>query len=61
MKAITEELCGLEISRSQVSSLAKRLDADIRTWRMRELSKRYPYIVVDARYEKARRDGTVIP
>jgi len=61
VKKITEELCGLEISRSQVSSLTKRLDDEIREWRMRSLSDRkYPYLVMDARYEWIRRDGAVI-
>ena len=61
VKKITEELCGLEVSRSQVSSLAKRLDEEIQGWRTRRLSKRYPYLVMDARGEKIRRDGAVIP
>jgi len=62
VKKITEELCGLEISRSQVSSMTKRLDDEIREWRMRSLSDRnYPYLVVDARYERIRRDGAIIP
>jgi len=61
VKKITEELCGLEISRSQVSSLVKRLEEEIQKWRMRPLVRQYPYLVVDARYEKIRRDGTVIP
>jgi len=61
VKKITEELCGLEISRSQVSGLVKQLDEEVRGWRMRPLQSRYPYLVVDARYEKIRRDGAVIP
>ena len=61
VKKITEELCGLEISRSQVSTLTKSLDAEVTAWRMRKLDKPYPYLVVDARYEKIRRDGTIIP
>jgi len=28
---------------------------------MRSLTKRYPYLVVDARYERIRRDGSIIP
>ena len=61
VKKITEELCGLEISKSQVSNIAKGLDEEIRAWRMRTLEgKRYPYLVMDARYEWIRRDGTVI-
>jgi len=58
VKKITEELCGLEISKSQVSSLAKGLDAEIDTWRKRLLVKRYPYLVVDALFEKVRHAGT---
>lgn len=61
VKKITEKLCGLEISKSQVSSLAKGLDAEVRQWRMRPLTKQYPYLVVDARYERIRRDGSIIP
>ena len=60
VKKITEELCGLEISRSQVSGLVKQLDEEIGTWRKRPLVRSYPYLVVDARYEKVRRDGAVI-
>jgi len=57
---ITEALCGLEISKSQVSALAGRLDAEIDEWRRRPLTKAYPYLVVDARYEKVRRGGAVV-
>lgn len=61
VKKITEELCGLEISKSQVSSIAKGLDAEIHEWRNRTLGmKKYPYLVMDARYEKIRRNGSVI-
>ena len=55
VKDITEALCGLEISRTQVSELAKGLDAEVQVWRSRPLPKVYPYLVVDARYEKVRR------
>jgi len=61
VKKITEELCGLEISKSQVSTLAKGLDKEVQKWRTRPLTKRYPNLVVDARYERIRRDGSVIP
>ena len=49
VKAITEALCGLEISRTQVSELAKGLDAAVQVWRSRRLEKAYPYLIVDAR------------
>jgi transposase-like protein len=57
---ITEELCGLEISKSQVSELAKELDKEIESWRTRRLEGHYPYLVVDARYERVRRVGAVV-
>ncbi len=62
VKKITEELCGLEITRSQVSSMTKRLDEEIQEWRKRSLrDRKYPYLVLDARYERIRRDGAIIP
>jgi transposase-like protein len=57
---IIEELCGLEISKSQVSVLVKELDAEIGNWRGRPVTKRYPYLVVDALYEKVRHNGAVV-
>jgi putative transposase len=55
VKDITEELCGTSFSKSLVSSLAGRLDAELEAWRRRRLeAKAYPYLFVDARYEKAR-------
>jgi len=58
--AITEALCGLEISKSQVSVLTQKLDVEIDQWRMRALTEPYPYLIFDARYEKVRRGGAVI-
>jgi len=51
---IVHELCGVGISKSQVSSLAGDLDKNLSLWRQRRLDKAYPYLVVDARYEKIR-------
>ena len=58
--AITEELCGTGFSKSQVSALAGRLDAELAAWRSRPLEAAYPYLFVDARYEHARVDGRVV-
>jgi putative transposase len=58
--AITEALCGLEVSKSQVSALTAKLDAEVAEWRMRPLSDEYPYLIFDARYEKVRRGGSVV-
>ncbi len=42
--AITEELCGTTFSKSQVSPLAGRLDAELEAWRSRPLeAESYPY------------------
>jgi transposase-like protein len=60
VKKITEVLCGLEISRSQVSELAKGLDEEIAAWRGRRLEKEYPYLVVDAHFEKVRKGLRVV-
>ena len=60
VSAITEALCGLEVSKSQVSALTQKLDAEVAEWRMRPLSEEYPYLIFDARYEKVRRGGSVV-
>lgn len=61
VKEVTEELCGTSFSKSLVSSLAGSLDAELEAWRSRRLEARaYPYLFVDARYEKARVDGRVV-
>ncbi len=53
-------LCGLEVSKSQVSALTQKMDADINQWRTRPLIEAYPYLIFDARYEKVRRGGSVV-
>ena len=60
VRDITEALCGLEIGKSQVSALAQKLDAEVEQWRGRPIEKTYPYLMIDARYEKIRRGGEVI-
>ena len=56
--AITEQLCGFEVSSTQVSRAAVELDAVLDAWRTRPLGE-YPYVYLDARYEKVRQDGQV--
>jgi transposase-like protein len=61
VKDVTEELCGTSFSKSLVSSLAGRLDAELESWRSRPLEVQgYPYVFVDARYEKVRVDRRVV-
>jgi len=57
--AITQELCGFEISSTQVSRAAKQLDEELEAWRQRPLGE-VPYLFLDARYEKVRHGGTVV-
>jgi putative transposase len=57
VKDITEELCGTSFSKSTISHLAAGLDAQLSAWRSRALeAESYPYVFVDARYEKVRVD-----
>jgi putative transposase len=60
--AVLSQLAGtLEISSSQVSRAAAQLDEQLDLWRNRSLGEvAYPYLVLDARYEKVRRDGVVL-
>jgi transposase-like protein len=59
--AITEQLCGTRFSKSQVSTLTAQLDARLHAWRERPLTAdAYPYLTVDARYEKVRQGGRVV-
>jgi hypothetical protein len=61
VKEVTEELCGTSFSKSLVSSLAGSLDSELEAWRDRRLEARaYPYVFVDARYEKVRVDHKVV-
>ena len=55
-----ERICGTNISKSLVSKLVCTLDEELIPWRNRPLTKKYPYLVVDARYEKVRENGRVM-
>jgi transposase-like protein len=56
---ITRELCGLEVTSTEVSRAAAELDAQLAAWRERPLG-RCRYLVLDARYEKVRHGGSVV-
>jgi transposase-like protein len=58
--AITQELCGLDVSSTQVSRAAALLDEELAAWRNRPLGE-IPYLILDARYEKIRHGGSVVP
>jgi transposase-like protein len=55
---ITEQLCGCEISSSDVSRATALLDKDLAKWRERPLGQ-VKYLILDARYEKVRHGGSV--
>lgn len=59
VKAITEQLCGFEVSSSQVSRATTALDEHFKQWRERPLGEMV-YLQIDARYEKVREGGLVI-
>lgn len=59
VKAITEELCGHEFSASSISRINVGLDEELEKFASRQLEEPYPYLILDARYEKVREDGVI--
>lgn len=59
VKAITEELCGHEFSASTISRINQSLDEELAKFAARQLEEDYPYLILDARYEKVREDGLI--
>lgn len=57
--AITEQLCGFEVTSTQVSRATAALDEQLEQWRQRPLTQ-MRYLYLDARYEKVRLDGQVL-
>ncbi len=55
---VLEKMCGLEISSTQVSRATRILDEELNNWRNRPLGE-YPYLILDAHYEKVRINGSV--
>ena len=56
--AVTEQMCGFQVSSSQVSKATAELDELLQAWRERPLG-RMKYVSLDARYEKVRQDGQI--
>jgi len=56
--AVVEQLCGCEVSSSQVSRAAALLDEKLEAWRNSEVGE-IVYVLLDARYEKVRQDGRI--
>ena len=59
VKAITEELCGHSFSASVISEINKGLDETLTKFARRRLAEDYPYVILDARYERVREDGVI--
>ncbi|WP_352979910.1 IS256 family transposase [Mesorhizobium sp. M1227] len=59
VKAVTEELCGHSFSASTVSEATMRLDEALKAFFTRRLEESYPYLILDARYERAREVGVI--
>jgi transposase-like protein len=60
VKAITEELCGHSFSASAISAINQRLDASLAQFATRPLIEAFPYLILDARYERVREAGVIV-
>src|ERR1700758_5098129 len=60
VKAVTEALCGHSFSASSISGINKSLVAGLRAFAERRLSEPFPYLILDARYERVREGGVII-
>src|SRR5438067_1307562 len=60
VKAITEELCGHSFSASSISAMNQRLDASLAQFARRPLVEAFPYLILDARYERVREAGVIV-
>src|SRR4051794_23881073 len=59
VKAITEELCGHSFSASSISAMNQRLDDTLAQFAGRPLAEAFPYLILDARYERVREAGVI--
>ena len=61
VREVLEAMCGGDVSATTVSQVARELDEKLASFRSRRLDEHeYPYVKVDARYEKVRVDGRVV-
>jgi putative transposase len=59
VKKVTEALCGFEVSATEVSRVSQSLDEELEKFRNRPLQGKYPYVYLDATYQKVRLDQVV--
>ena len=61
VRDVLEAMCEGEVSSSTVSRVAAELDEKLASFRTRRLDHTsWPYLLIDARYEKVRLDGRVV-
>ena len=60
MKAVTEALCGHSFSASSIIAINKSLDEGLTAFAERRPNESYPYLILDARYEKVREAGFIV-
>ena len=60
VKAVTEALCGHSFSASAISTINKSLDEALDKFAQRQLGEPFPYLILDARYERVREAGIII-
>jgi putative transposase len=59
VSAVMQQLCGLDVSSAQVSRATQLLDEELKAWRQRPIGE-IRHLILDARYEKIRHDGSVV-
>src|ERR1700745_4095310 len=59
VKQVPEELVGHAFSACAISAINKRLDASLKAFCERKLKEPFPYLILDARYERVRDDGII--
>jgi putative transposase len=57
---VVEEICGTGFSKSTVSKICKQLDAGVDEFQNRELTSKYPFVIVDAKYFKVRENHKIV-
>jgi transposase-like protein len=61
VREVLESMCGGDVSAATVSRVAAELDEKLASFRARRLDHTaWPYLSIDARYEKVRVDGKVV-
>ncbi len=59
VKAVSETLCGHSFSAAAISGMNQTLDAALTAFSTRRLAEPYPYLILDARYERVREGGVI--